>query len=264
MFTGIFTTKKYRFLKSLYIISWFVDEGILAALLIATILQVPPGTASILIYVNNVALFTIVISEIIIDILEYRVKIWILNRLSIYIHVLFYILYAVVFTFQDTWYANNGVITALYTTRLVAFILEMIINYSIDLEVDHDLSDETIHGIEWMDNLVSNCCCCQRNKHQNDVTFDGWTTNWEYIGSVCAWTPYNVYEYEPETPNKRCTRYRFVFRALTLVLFIVPGGIVYVIIGLCLAVAWVLGLICGKCGNALIGSESLYSKYHVY
>jgi len=260
----IFTTKKYRFLRSLYIISWFVDEGILVALLIATILQVPPGAASLLIYVNNVALFAIIISEIIVEILQNRIHVWVINRLSIYIHILFYALYAVVFTLQDTWHANNGVITALYTTRLVAFILEIVIDYSIDLELHHDLANQKIQGIKWMDNLVSNCCCCQCNKYQNDVTFDGFTTDWEYIGSVCAWTPYNVYEYEPETPTKQCRIYRFVFGALTLVLFIVPGGIVYVIIGLCLVVAWVLGLICGKCGNQSICSESLDSKYHVY
>ena len=144
------------------------------------------------------------------DIMAYSVKIWIINRVSVYVGCILYILYAIFF--YETGLFDDKIVLALYFVRSFAFICEEFVDYFMDLELAVDLQNEVVTPITYIYcNCIGChdfCCndngyyvgCCNDNGNNNNnnntlakVPID--TEKYEYKGSICVWTWYSVFDY---------------------------------------------------------------------
>ncbi len=87
----------------------------------------------------------VVAIEIFYTVLESMVKIWILNRVSIYIGFIMYCLYLVALC--DVMYGDI-LVTTLFIARFVAFVFGTILDFCIDLELHRDLQEKAINKLE--------------------------------------------------------------------------------------------------------------------
>ena len=247
---GMFTTRKYRFLWSLYLLSQLLDTTMLV--LLVTSLFFPhesEGRPFDKILGDNWEIFFALALEIFLNVLETQVRIWILNRLSIYLHLTLYGLYAISFFIKDIW---STFVIALFFIRLFAFIVGTLIDFAIDLEVDFDLKGDAngesqIHKLSFINTFArwlryfakcdiknickSFCdclickCCCPDEPNNEDTEAKIALQEWEYQGSLFIWSCKNAYTYKPKEANeckcKCCIKngHRLIFNIMFFVIY---------------------------------------------
>ena len=173
---------------------------------------------------HNWTVFFVLAIEIFLNVLEYNVRVWLLSRLSIYLHLSLYIGYAISFYGEEIW---SPFVTILFFIRLFAFTLGTLIDFAIDLEVDFDLTgtngDEQIHKLLFIDKCIElfkhiatgkigkvcgvfgyclTCkCCCQEYNQQSEAKIE--LRDWQYQGSLFVWSCKNVFKHMPHLPKER-------------------------------------------------------------
>eukprot|EP01084_Bolivina_argentea_P080933 146568_1 len=98
---GILTTTKYRLLTSFYIFWRMVDYVMLIVILLILFSKESNSGKNfkdfILNHVGSIAVLSVFALEMFYDVLEYVVKIWFVNRISIYIELVLFALYTSAF-----------------------------------------------------------------------------------------------------------------------------------------------------------------------
>lgn len=132
---GMFTTRKYRVLTSLYLLWRILDYAMLVALVATLFFNDDKATDFASVMSDNQWIFAVVALEVFYDVLEFIVKIWIVNRLSIYIAISLYALYGLAFYRYELLYLDedNALVLILFGLRFVAFVFEELIDFCIDL-----------------------------------------------------------------------------------------------------------------------------------
>ena len=172
---------------------------------------------------DHIWVFAVLGLEIFYDVLEFMVKIWMLNRVSVYIVAIICALYAVTFWWYGLW--SDVMVIIFFSLRLTAIVLEIVIDFCIDKELEYDIWERTIHSI--------NIPYCFKTEKEERMAFPycGGSHNeiqladgWQFRGTKCAWTADNVfktklgYQYE----NGMSLLYRCPFN----ICFVVTYGLV--------------------------------------
>ena len=265
------TTPKYRLLQSLYLGFVILDDTIFVFLIIALFLDIQPETLYEAL-IGKWAVFLVIAFEIFYDVLQLVVQMWLVSRVSVYIVSILYICYAIAFTFYKSERMWDDQLYVLFFSRVAAFILEVLVDFCIDLELDRDLStnkkvklagDRTTSPT--INDLPSCFCCLEQSEDKEHVI--NLPNGWEYKGSVCAWTWHDTYfcDKEVEKGGWDCNCcYCCGCKALWYHVILVPlAGIVALMLLLLTFAPWLL-LICLKklhyCVSGKYGSHSIYGE----
>jgi len=201
LFLILLTTQKYRVLSAFYLIFRLADNTMLLALVIAMFLDMPTDNF-VDILKENYIIFSVLAVESFYNVMQFTVRIWILNRISIYIGLLLFGLYAAAFTYLGSW---NHLITILFILRFMFFFLEEVVDYCIDREIEYDLDAKRICPMPWQ--------ACVRKLVK--LTFDKTVlnasvmpqSNYNLEGSLCAWNFSNAFRITPEVSGTCCWIY---------------------------------------------------------
>eukprot|EP01084_Bolivina_argentea_P255239 429237_1 len=263
---SILTTRKYRLLQSFYTLSRVLDYVMLASLILLLLLDNDYDNFSHIIE-KYWLIFMVIGLEIFYDVLEFIVKIWILNRLSIYIGVVLYILYFFALFVYEKY--TSTTVTVLFGLRFLAFVLEEATDYCIDLELEYDLNvGKGIHKLD-VPKCIKKCVgrfidIKQRKErlamlHVTDYDIELGGTDWKFKGTRCVWTTDNVFDCDvcrKQDINPRCYRWFFdilfiiTYGPIALPLYIVMGFVVSII--LCVRCCC---RCCNKCDGSSIWDE---------
>ena len=248
---GIFTTRKYRLLWSLYLLSKFLDVSMFWLLIVTLFFD---GNGDIInvydLFVKYWIIYLVVGFELSLSILEYNIKIWILSRLSIYIHTFIYILYILSFSVYNIW---NRLTILLFGLRLIAFIIEEIIDFCIDLELHYDLQFERakIHRLKFLD-IFRNCFGPNKSNYNDEDPTRGqiYLDKWDFQGSLCAWTWKNAFMYELKNRTIIKPHHRYIFIIMFIITYGSIGLILFIIISISTTILGISRYIFIKiCGN---------------
>ena len=143
----LLTTTKYRILNAFYVLFGMIDQLSLWSLVSMTFYNSHNGSTLFQDVIETYwMVWLVLLIELLYTLMEYTVKIWILNRISVYIGIVLFILYASAFAYHDIWDASGGWVEALFCLRAFAFIMEISVDFSLDLEVAVDLQNEWMTG----------------------------------------------------------------------------------------------------------------------
>ena len=169
LFLTMLTTEKYRKLSSFYFIFRLTDNTMLLALVVGMLMG--DGDNSLKgVFNRNIAVFGVLAVEFFYGVMEYTVRIWLLNRLALYIGFALYILYCMAFTYYRIW---SPLVVILLGIRFIAFISEVSVDYAIDKELENDLIEGKLTKMvlltEKIDSYVrENCMCLSCNCCEDD------------------------------------------------------------------------------------------------
>ena len=146
--TDIQTHEKYRVLKVLHAFAHFLTNGAFVSLIFVIFILQNPGNESkdnsninteptIEQIIQNPFLVFVILLDAFYGILIKNVHIWMINRLGLYIPLLFNLSYLIIFTIKHIW---TNVIIILYILRIFAYLYETFIVYCLDLEIAYDLA----------------------------------------------------------------------------------------------------------------------------
>ena len=197
--TGVFlhllTTAKYRILNAFYLLFQMTDRIALVSLFLNLFMaevnleQDYPHKE-----LQNTVLqykwgFLVLAYELFYDVMEYNVKIWILNRISIYVGILLFIAYFAVFVYYH--FFKYPIVVILFGVRVVSFIVEQAVDYCMDVEMALDLQSEwmtEMKGIYVWDSALASELHRKLNIPRE----------LKYVGSTCSWTWTNVFNIDAE------------------------------------------------------------------
>merc|ERR1712228_139283 len=235
---GIFTTRKYRLLTSFYLLWRVLDYAML-----------------------TVIVFSVISVEIFYDVLQFMVKIWILNRVSIFIGFALYGLYIFAFTYHALW---NYLVYSLLIVRFIAFLFEEFIDYCIDLELQYDISEKCLHKLE-----VPICIKTEFEEriallHVSKNRIIECAQGWEFKGSLCVWTSRNTFKVRfdekfQKDKNGKCTWYRFVFHLMFAVTYCVIGIPLLIIIALSVSCLALIRFCCKRKSDSIL--DECFNRY---
>ena len=281
----MFTTRKYRFIWSFYLLSYYLDKTILVLLVTSLFIPIQEGNKYWDILGEYWSIFFVLAIEIFLNVLEYNIKVWLLIRLSIYLHLMLYVGYAVSFAYEftDVEPAQLKFVIILYFIRFFAFILGQLIDFAIDLEVDYDLMDTNgegkIHKLFIIDTFINSfknlCGRCVMNK--NNQKFDdpgrGYEAtielaNWEYQGSIFVWTCMNVLMYTPNEkyecryrcPNCCKNWHRIIFYVMFIIIYGIVALPIMIVVFVCVGLLTFFRKIALKCCCCMFNSNDIYES----
>eukprot|EP01084_Bolivina_argentea_P278247 475268_1 len=269
---AMLTTRKYRLLTSFYLLWRVLDYGMLVALVAALFFTGDTKKFDSIIW-NNIFIFLVVGLEIFYDVLEFIVKIWLLNRVSIYIGFALYILYGAAFSYPN--FSGNTkniwdpLVIWLLSLRFAAFIFEEVIDFCIDLELESDFAEGTIMNLD--------VPYCTKNRFQENIALMGISEKdctielakgWEFKGSIFVWTAKNTFTCQVTHPNRdrniggtnvRVNRkyYRCLFHFMFAITYCVIGIPLLVIILISVIVLTLIRM-CSKCKTDTILDECFH------
>ena len=189
---SMLTVRKYRLLTSFYLL-WTIVNQLMLVMLFGLIFYSgdPSNPKFMTIISSHIWIFVVLGIEILYDVLEYTVKIWILNRVSIWIVAVICILYAVAFQVHGV--LDNTEVQVLFVLRLISIFFSYVIDYCIDLELETDLREKALLPI----NIPFKASSEERlafpycgGGHNEIRLADGW----QFRGTKCAWTGDNVFK----------------------------------------------------------------------
>ncbi len=258
---NLLTTPKYRAMSVMYIIFRLLDNINLLLIIVLSIMNVgftipTPAQAALL---STIGL------EVFYDVMLYTHKYWILQRLSIYIGIVLYFVYAVTIAWKNS---NGGytlhelhTVIVVLSIRFFSFIFEECVDIAIDGELHNDLLKLQNHGDQakrvdsernagqTLERNTSSLLSCSKFKSYIDVSNTvKMPQNIDYKGSFFAWSAKSVFTKEVWT-KKEFPRWRVY--SLCLIPFIVAVILSLLLILLCLVaalipvmLAYVLAAIC--------------------
>ena len=192
--TGVFlhllTTAKYRILNAFYLLFQMTDRIALVALFLNLFMGEAYKDRKLIDTIMDYPLVFLVLAyELFYDLMEFNVKIWILNRISIYVGILLFVAYFAVFVYYD--FFDKAIVVILFGIRLVAFIVEETVDYCMDLEMALDLQSgwmTEMKGIYVWDTAL-------KSEHHRALDIP---RQLKYVGSTCSWTWINAFNIDAE------------------------------------------------------------------
>ena len=241
---NVFTTRKYRLLWSLYLLTKYLNKSILFALILSLFFGEMTDNDNIFDLLNQYwPIYTVVGIEISLNILNDMVKIWIINRLSIYIEIILYIMYSYSYIYCNVW---NNVTIILISIRFSVFIVEELIDYSIDLELHYDLQSipPKVHRLKFLD-CFRKCFAAYKSNYDDNTVGQIYIPNWDYKGSICVWTFRDTFKYNPKKMWKINGNHRFIFIIVFFITYGSIGLVLFIIVCLCSIIFSFIRVICG-------------------
>ena len=189
------TTPKYRLLQSLHLGFVILDDAIFVLLIVALFIEVQPEFNSLYeVLYAKWGVFLVIAFEVFYDILQLVIQIWLVSRVSVYIVIMLYISYAIAFSsYKKTMWDTQ--LYVLFFSRVGAFIIETLVDFCIDLELDRDLStkqkvqrdlEQAAINTPLINDLPNTFCCL---KHKPGIAYIiNLPEGWDYKGSISAWT----------------------------------------------------------------------------
>jgi len=125
------TTPKYRARNTMYFTFRMLDNMIFMAIIVLTILNGKITCPS----AEQISVLSAIGFETFYDIMLYTTRFWILTRLSVFIGLEFYVVYAAILW----WNHPEQYVWFVLLARFVAFVFEECIDIAIDIEMHNDL-----------------------------------------------------------------------------------------------------------------------------
>ena len=184
-------TPKYRSLRAFYLSFHLLDNAILVSIILSLFTGAKTPLQFYRVLWRHCELFAVIALEVIYDVFEYYVHVWILNRVSLYFVLILYGLYCTVLSLTKMW---NATIFILLSFRFLSFLLETLVDFFIDLELHYDLEDDKIHKMPVT--FISKLCCrnIREELEHEQVLKNFYPKGWQYKGSIFAWTPLNTFK----------------------------------------------------------------------
>ena len=186
-------TPKYRTLSAFYVTFHLLDHAILVSIILSLFTGQNSDLEIAGVFLKHWELFGVIALEMIYEVLEYNVRVWILNRVSFYFVFILYGLYVSVIEYNHMW---NISVTILLSIRFASFLCELAVDFFIDLELDHDLREKKIHSLQLRCIRKSFCGNIGHELEEQHDLVDEIPFGWRYKGSIYAWTPSNIAIYE--------------------------------------------------------------------
>ena len=236
-------TPKYRTLSAFYVTFHLLDHTILVAI----ILSLFTGSNSDLkveeVFLKHWELFGVIALEAVYEVLEHNVRVWILNRVSIYFVFILYGLYVAVIVYTDMW---DKAVIILLSIRFASFLCELFVDFFIDLELHYDLRERKIHSLQ-LQCITKSCCGNMADElgHNHDL-IDKIPSGWGYKGSIYAYTPSNAFILESKHLKTDNLKHRYIFEMMVLFTIIVTIPVTC-IVGIVMAILSVISGCCSWC-----------------
>lgn len=273
---NILTTARFRALCYIYVTFRLFDVTALAAIVVLLILtgefQMPSS--------SDLALISTIGLEAFYDIILNTNKYWPLQRLSVYIGLLLYVMYYVIvmykFSSNDLSSDQYTFVIGLITLRLMAFVLEEVVDIVIDcylhnvLLVTQKLKNANANGVEYKPpNEVTEDRSFRESLlfrvedlwQQLRLTSCEMPPNCTYKGSFFAWGTYSVFNVRSDGYDGLQDDF-FSNRSLLMALFIpsIPAFILLVCILVLVAAGAILAVIAMSFFAALV--TLFHTLYH--
>jgi len=256
---SMLTVRKYRLLTSFYLL-WTILNQIMLVMLFGLLFYSGETKKFMDVINDNIWIFVVLGIEIMYDVLEYTVKIWILNRVSVWIVGFICFLYGVAFAkYGILW--DNAEVLVLFSLRLISIFFSFVVDYCIDLELETDLREGTLHSID-----LPFCCKTDREERlafpycgggHNEIEL---AEGWQFRGTKCAWTGENVFKSTfqrgsgGDADSFKC--YRIVFHLLFFITYI-PVGLTMGVMTILACLVQCLIKMCFCCCREKDGSETI-------
>lgn len=207
------TTTKYRVLQLLYVIFRLTDNVLLLCLLIASI------TKQILTDVDksNIAIFVVIGIELFYNVINFTTKIWILNRMSLLIVLLLYILYFLVFYLQNF----SSTLFYMLSIRFLSFLLETYVDFALDYEIHNDLCTPNTNILcevdgypSFLDPVFKSSFLKVDDKNVKNLE----KIRNVYTGSICVWFWKSSFDYKINNSQKPVRIHRWIIYFLLILL----------------------------------------------
>eukprot|EP00484_Ammonia_sp_Unknown_P012258 CAMPEP_0197079060 /NCGR_PEP_ID=MMETSP1384-20130603/213433_1 /TAXON_ID=29189 /ORGANISM="Ammonia sp." /LENGTH=391 /DNA_ID=CAMNT_0042517931 /DNA_START=356 /DNA_END=1531 /DNA_ORIENTATION=- len=246
---GMLTTRKYRLLSSFYLLWHILDMGVLFALVSTLFFDGTPHRF-VDVITDNILIFLVVALEIFYDVLEFLVKIWFINRVSLYIAFALYILYFLVLF--PKWYQGelgSVLVFTLFWIRFAAFICGTFIDYCIDLELEWDLLDTKMHALDVP-------CCIKTTREEkigilhikkdNKIEIPQ-HKDLKFVGSVCAWTTRNAFKCKVTPKEHPWLGYQCIFHLMFAITYCIFGIPLLIIISIWTLILTGMQIVARRC-----------------
>ena len=219
-------TPKYRSLSAFYLTFFLLDHAILVSIILSLFTGQNSDLEFAGVVLRHWELFAVIALEVVYEVLEYNVRVWILNRVAVYFVLILYVLYVTVVTYNNMWDIS---VTVLLSVRFSSFVCELLVDFFIDLELDYDLREEMIHALELK--LIRRAFCGNIGyelKDQHDI-IDQIPFGWRYKGSIYAWTPLNAFNLEKEQLRTKNLKHRYVFEVMLVFTIIITFPVTIIV-----------------------------------
>lgn len=225
------TSPKYRLLNSMYVIFSLLDSTIFTAIVVTTIIFFATvNTEGNMITTEtafNIPITICIMLEIFYGILLNATHFWILRRVSIYIVLLFYLLYygAIGLLGHAAGYSENHThfLYVLLAIRFLAFALETLVDICVDLNIHNDLilinkplvNSPNANGDNHSRYGVASIIDYLDVRHSMSIFPDVPTENC-YVGSLLSWLPISIQYTTEGFLLEHITNSKTVFSFMTL------------------------------------------------
>jgi hypothetical protein len=172
----LLTIPKYRLIEAIYTIYKLADYLLFIYLVVTGINHFITNNFHFKYYI----IFSVIIIELFYDIMGYTTRIWILNRLSVAIGIMLFVLYYLSFLYAKSDFTSYIALSI----RLGIYILEVITDYCLDLEIHNDLCGNT----RFLYFFEARQC----------LNADFQIAKKDYIGSILSWGCQSAFEAHPE------------------------------------------------------------------
>jgi len=261
----LLTTPKYRYLSSIYLLFRLGDKAMLLALVYCTLTG----------YVwqeelqQSLEIITVLTAEAAYEVLEMGARFWFMNRILPVVGLGLYAAYALVFWRIEEHSPDSfrSFVWLFLLIRLVSFVLELLADYCIDIEIHSDICAGTITG--WSAGRFFPTQEISFHMTEPEQTARrvakpllqaggavkpacGLASSSRYRGSICAWSLRNASAYTPPADGAEVSKFgRNVSRGVLLLL----GAPVWLFILL----IYVYSVLCecraGRAGPALLTKD---------
>ena len=220
-------TPKYRSLSVFYLSFYLLDHAILVSIILSLFTGENSYLSFVAVFLKHAELFGVIALEAIYHVLEYNVRVWILNRVSMYFVFVLYALYCAVITINTMW---NLSVIVLLSIRFASYLCELWVDSFIDLELHHDLRMNKIHRMP----SAFICKYCGNIGHElkdeHDL-IDKLPLGWRYKGSIWSSTTLNAFEIETDDlRTKELSRlHRCLFEIMVMFTIIITSPVTIIV-----------------------------------
>jgi len=236
----LLTVRKYRLLQALYLFFRITDNVMFVVLILSSIFNFVLSPQDW----NFVTVFAVVGVELFYDILSFTTKIWIINRLGVYIGFILYIFYFIaLYLLVVKWW-----VWVLLGLRFIVYLLESGVDYALDVEIHNDLISTEPEKCEFC--LPTDLGLRSDQKHTKDPED---VKNLDlmrklYRGSMCSWTYVSAFKKKFNTNPTRHTLTRLWFYLPSLLLVIISLPLLIPLVFICI----VLKCCCKDCAEEIV------------